>query len=391
MPRSAERLRIVVLGYVVRGPMSGMVLSDLQYVLGLRQLGHDVFFVEDAHDYPMCFDPRDRSVSFDPTYGMEVATRLFRSVGFDRWAYYDAPNGRWLGPGGDAAVAACAAADLTIDLAGVNPIRPWIGRRGRLVLVDKDPVFTQLRHVEEASGSLPHHAFFTFAGNIGKATCTVPDDGLPWRPTRHPVFLDMWPVTPPPRRPRFTTVMQWESYPAREHGGRTYGTKSTSMERYLDLPSRLGVPVEAALSGDAPRSRLREGGWRLVDPEDAIPTAAAYQRFLQRSSGELAVAKHGYVVTNSGWFSERSACYLASGRPVVVQDTGFGTWLPEGKGVVAFQSPDEACAGVEAVLADHDGHAAAAREAAASFSADVVLDALIEAAFATGPASTGGR
>ena len=174
--------------------------------------------------------------------------------------------------------------------------------------------------------------------------------------------------------------MQWESYPAREYGGVAYGMKSDSFGPYEGLPGRVGPCFELAVgSPSAPRERLRESGWRLIDPHAATGDARSYQRFIGRSKGEFAVAKHGYVVGRTGWFSERSAAYLASGRPVVVQDTGFTDWLEPGAGVLAFRTPDEAAAGIEEVLHRGELHARAAREVAlAYFDARIVLNRLVK-------------
>jgi hypothetical protein len=181
--------------------------------------------------------------------------------------------------------------------------------------------------------------------------------------------------------------MQWESYAPVEHGGRRYGMKAESFAPFLDLPAAAGRVFELAVGGArAPRELLRERGWRVRDPVPLTHDPWTYERYLRASRAEWSVAKHGYVATRSGWFSERTAAYLALGRPALVQDTGFTDWLPVGKGLLAFRTPDEALAGVEAILADGAAHARAARElAAAHFASGPVLSQLLEAAFA-GPA-----
>src|SRR5262249_55725716 len=165
----------------------------------------------------------------------------------DRWAYHDAHTGTWHGGAAGSIRRACADADCVLNLAGVNPLRPWLESVEQRVLVDHDPVFTQIRHLndpEAASRAAQHTAFFTLAENFGRAGPTVPDDGFDWQPTRLPIWLEGWPVTPSPREPRFTTVMQWESYPAREHDGVRYGTKADSFDPYLDLPQRVSPRLE---------------------------------------------------------------------------------------------------------------------------------------------------
>ncbi|MHB1562125.1 MAG: glycosyltransferase, partial [Isosphaeraceae bacterium] len=210
----------------------------------------------------------------------------------------------------------------------------------------------------------------------------VPDDGFPWQATRQPIVLDAWPVTPGPAGGKYTTVMNWSSYPPREYGDRRFGMKNESFSPYTGLPRRTTGPFELALGGGAaPRETLRAAGWSIADPLVATRDPWSYQDYIRRSRGEFAIAKHGYVVSRSAWFSERSACYLASGRPVIVQDTGFSHDLPTGNGVLAFENPDDAIAAVEEVNRRYDHHCRAARDLAiAYFDSRAVLTRLIESA-----------
>jgi hypothetical protein len=383
-PPSSGRLRVVVLGYVVRGPLGGLAWHHLQYVLGLSALGHDVHFLEDSDDYPSCSDPSTGAMTVDPSYGLRFAGRCFDRLGLgDRWAYHDAHAGRWHGPAATRIVDACHRADVVLNLSGVNPLRPWCMQAPARVLVDTDPVFTQVRHLQDPAArrrAQDHTAFFSFGENFGLPGCSTPDDGLPWRPTRQPVVLDAWPVTPGPTRGMFTAVMQWDSYRAPTHEGRRYGMKSDSFEPYWDLPRRAGPQFELALgSASAPRQKLRDAGWAVRDPLGVTRNPWAYQEYLRGSRAEFGVAKHGYVSTWSGWFSERSAAYLASGRPVVVQDTGFSDRLPAGRGLLAFSTPEEAVVAVESVNGDYDAHCRAARALAEEhFDARKVLPRLLE-------------
>jgi hypothetical protein len=386
-PRSAaHRLRVVVLGYLVRGPLGGLAWHHLQYLLGLAQLGHEVLFIEDSDDYPSCYDPSRNVVDTDPGYGLGFAARALDRLGLgDRWAYHDAHTGRWLGPAAAQALDFCRGADLLLNISGVNPIRDWFRNVPARALVDTDPVFTQIRHLSEPAAremAERHTAFFSFGENIGRAGCSVPDDGFPWQPTRQPVVLRAWPVTQGPPDGRFTTVMQWDSYRSREHGGQLYGMKSTSFAPFLDLPRRVASRLELAVGSEsAPRDLLRDHGWIVRDPLEPTRDPWTYQQYIQRSGAEFSVAKHGYVVSRSGWFSERSAAYLASGRPVVTQETGFSTWLPTGAGVLAFSSPDEAVSCIEEVERRHDFHSRRAREIAeAHFDSRTVLASLVEEA-----------
>jgi hypothetical protein len=391
------QLRIVVLGYVIRGPLGGLAWHHLQYVLGLARLGHDVLFVEDSDDYPACYDPSRGVTDTDPSYGLAFATQTFARLGLgERWAYHDAHTASWLGPAAGHAREACASADVVLNVSGVNPVRPWLAHAPVRVLVDTDPAFTQIRHLDDAAArerAHAHTAFFTFGENVGsprasrsrEAAADLPDDGLPWQPTRQPIVLDAWPVTPGPMDGAFTTVMQWDSYESRRHGGRTYGMKSRSFEPYAGLPGRVAARLEIALgSPSAPRAELAAQGWSIRDPLEVTRDPWTYQAYVRASKAEFSVAKAGYVLSRSGWFSERSACYLASGRPVVVQDSGFSAWLPTGDGVLAFDGPDGAVAAIESVAADYAHHCRAARDIAQSyFDSDAVLSELLERAGAS--------
>lgn len=385
---NASRLRVVVLGYVVRGPIGGLAWHHLQYVLGLARLGHDVYFVEDSDDYAACYDPSKDAMTTDPSYGLRFAADAFERLGLGaRWAYYDAHASVWRGAAHASAPDICASADILLNLSGVNPLRPWLAATPVRVLLDTDPAFTQIRHLtDDAARRLAdaHTSFFTFAENIARDDCLVPDDGFDWQPTRQPVVLDCWPVTPGRAGAKWTTVMQWDSYPAREYGGRRFGMKSESFAPYMELPARAGRIFELAVgSPDAPRALLESRGWDVLNPLEAAPDPWAYRRFIERSKAEWSVAKAGYVVSRSGWFSERSAVYLASGRPVVTEETGFSRWLDADAGLLSFATPDEALAAVEEVNRCYDAHCRAAREvAAAFFDARRVLTHLLERACA---------
>ena len=387
----SSSLRIVVLGYIVRGPIGGLVWHHLQYVMGLAQLGHDVYFLEDSDDYPSCYDPQRQTTDRNPDYGLRFAAQAFAQVGLgERWAYYDAHTARWLGPCATRAVDICRSADLLLNLSGVNPMRPWFRQIPHRVLIDTDPVFTQVRHLTDPASratALQHTAFFSFGENIRSDAGRIPDDQLDWLPTRQPVVLDAWPVTPGPRNGKFTTVMQWDSYQPRAYDGVEYGMKSVSFRPYMDLPGSTGQALELALGSDAaPRQQLLAAGWSLRNPLEVTRDPSSYQHYIQQSKAEFSVAKHGYVVSRSGWFSERSACYMASGRPVLVQETGFSDWLESGAGVVAFSTPEEAIAGIDLINSDYESHCRTARELVrASFDAGEVLASLLRRVFSEQP------
>lgn len=392
-----SRLRIIVLGYLVRGPLGGVAWTTLQYVAGLARLGHDVYFVEDS-DFvesddpcPSCYNPVTHRTDADPTYGLEFARTAFERVDLaDRWAYYDAHTAQWRGPCAGRVPALCKEADLLLNVAGSNPLRPWSQEVPTRALIDADPVFTQLRHLTSAPArelARQHTVFFSFAENLGIDGCTVPSDGLPWQVTRQPIVLDAWPVTRGRPGGRFTSVLNWDSYPSVEYEGVRYGMKSASFHDYLDLPRRTGRVFTLIVgSATAPHALLRSKGWTVLEPVEQAQVTRdpwTYQRFIQESKGEFCINKHGFVVSGSGWFSERSAAYMASGRPVLAQDTGFSRWLETGLGVLPFTSLEEAAAGIDAINSRYRSHCRAAREVVAEyFDARVVLPHLIERALA---------
>ena len=383
----SDRLLIVVLGYIVRGPVGGMAWSDLHYVMGLTELGHEVYFIEDSGDSLWCcYDPSRNTTDINPNYGLQFAKGIFAKVGLlDRWAYYDAHGSRWMGPCADRVHEIFASADLMLDLGGVNSLRPWLLDIPIRALIDKDPLFTQVGHVKDPAKirqAAQHTAFFSFGENFGRAGCTIPDDGIPWQPTRHPIFLDCWPATPGHPKGMLTTVMLWDSYRTVEYQGIHYGMKSDSFQPLLDLPASVGPIFELAVGGPtAPHSLLASKAWSTRDPLEVACDPWLYRQYIQRAKAEFTVAKHGYVVSWTGWFSERSAAYLASGRPVVTQETGFSEWLDARGGVIPFTTLEEAIAAIEDLDSRYEEHCQRAREIAVDyFDSRKVLPFLIERA-----------
>jgi hypothetical protein len=375
-------LRIVVLGYIVRCPVGGLAWHHLQYVSGLAQLGHDVYFVEDSDDYPSCYDPSRNVFDTDPSYGLQFISVAFERLGIGpRWAYYDGHRRTWFGPASRKLSELFREADLLLNVSGVNPIRPWLQSIPVRAFVDTDPVFVQVRHMQNQDSrtlAQQHNAFFTFGENVSKLR-RVADDGFPWHPTRQPIVLDAWPVMPPRPDGFFTTVMNWDSYPPVVLGGECYGMKSASFDPYYNLPELVRETFEIAMVHCPPK--LQEAGWKIAHSLTVTRDPWTYQDYLQHSKAEFTVAKHGYVKAGSGWFSERTACYLASGRPAVVQDTGFTDWLQTDCGVIAFKDLEGAISGVEEIARNLKRHCDYARQIADEyFDARKVLTELVDTA-----------
>lgn len=376
-------MRIVVLGYLVRGPLGGMSWHYLQYVLGFKQMGHEVLFLEDSDNYPSCYNPDTYLTTTDPSYGINFITALFKKHQLSgSWAYYDEHADHWFGLAEKKVKDFCDNADLVLSMANMNPIREWWIKIPVRVLLDTDPAFTQLRHIEDEryrKMAEQYTHFFSFGENFGKPDCKIPDDGFDWKPTRQPVTLDLWQVAELTPNARWTTVMLWDGNIVRHFDGLSFGMKSASFEPYFQFPQMIEDSLELAIgSATAPRDLLSKFNWNISDSSAIAVSPESFQKFIADSKGEWSIAKQGYVVSNGGWFSERSTGYLASGKPVVVQDTGFSEVIETGRGLFAFNSPSEAKAAIEEINSDYHKHCKYAREIAEEyFNSQTVLANLL--------------
>jgi len=379
-------VRAVVTGMIATFPVGGVAWDYGQYALGLERLGFDVYYLEDSDLEP---SPPSRSEPGDHAeYAARFLERSLRALSpalAERW-HLRLPDGRTYGMDGSTTAEVVASADVLVNVSGACMLREPYRACRRKVLVDTDPGFNQFvkfpRTHDDECGYRAHDVFATYATALGDADCRLPAHGLEWHPTRPPVVLDLWEPRPPGET--WTTVMSWgENYMRPiEHDGRRYGGKEPELRRMEELPERTDARLELAVGGiDAPRERWRTRGWSVRDAHAVTQTADGYRRYVESSRGELSVAKNVYVDTRSGWFSCRSVCYLAAGRPVVVQDTGFTRRLPHGEGVLAFSDLDGAAAALAAVERDYEAHAEAARAVAAqAFDAQLVLGELLEQA-----------
>jgi hypothetical protein len=373
-------LKIVCSGYLVRHPLGGHSWHHLQYLVGFRRLGHEVTFYEEYGWPDSCYDPARDRMTATPDYGLAYTREVLGRFGLDgRWCYL-AEDGTAHGMAPEQLAQACREGDVYFNLSCMNSIAE-AGECRRRVAIDTDPVFTQVGGHGLAGQFSGYHILFTFGENVHRPGCAMPTAGQRWLPTRQPVVLDLWPVGPPNPSAPFTTVMNWSAYGDREHAGRVYGQKDREFEPFFALPRRTGEAMEIAVGSPPPgvADRLAAGGWRLADPLAVTRTPWTYQDYLRDSRAEFCVAKHGYVTTRCGWFSERSCSYLASGRPVVVQDTGFSDFLPCGRGLLAFRTPAEAAEAIRTLRDDYEDHCRAARALAEEyFDARRVLTELLE-------------
>jgi hypothetical protein len=240
----------------------------------------------------------------------------------------------------------------------------------RRAFVDGDPLFTQVAMIkgDEIKMVLRHYdTLFTYGIRMGKPDCTLLTADRTWIPTCPVVTTRLWDPTPVNSPLPITTVMNWKSGGDVKYDDRIYGHKGREFERFIDLPRYTAQQFVLAAGGPAPKKRLQKHGWQLVNPLDKTGTIEAYQTFIAGSRADFGIAKHAYVASRSGWFSDRSTCYLAAGRPVLHQDTGFGDWLPTGKGVLRFSDVEDVIGALRELDADYDSHARAAREIAEEY------------------------
>jgi hypothetical protein len=383
----------VVTGYIGTFPLAGMTLHYLQYLLGLERLGWTVSYLEDTGRWT--YDPGWGTYTGESERNARYLSEVMEEHGFGSSWSFRSHDGRYYGLSEPDVSALCSRADLFLNLSGSCWLRPAYRAPGRPTLyVDTDPGYTQIKVARVARGEgtedekysvermAEHSHHFTFGENIGRSGCGIPTDLFEWQPTRQPIVLDLWPTPRPPMRDVFTTILSWEPYPrGLEFGGRTYLGKAPNFHKIMHIPRDGVAKFELALSGEAPRGKLGDLGWRLVDAHAVSESPASYQKYICQSYGEFSVAKDIYVDMRTGWFSERSACYLACGRPVVLQDTAFSDLMPTGRGLMAFQSAHEAAAAILSIQADYEDHSRAARDLAAThFDASSVLRAVLSTA-----------
>jgi len=360
--------------------VAGNLFAYFHYVLGLSRLGHDVIYLE-ANGWPnACYDPDSRQWTIDPRPGMRRVHSLLQKSQLDVPVWYvDRDSGHCYGTEWDDVKRTLRSADLLLNVGGVCWL-PEFRHCGCRALIDMDPLFTQVGRFG-AWLLDDHHVHFSYGTNIGRPECSVPTQGVDWLPTVPPVVLDVWDGPVLPASGKFTTIANWSAYGAVTYQNERFGQKDEEFLRLIDLPQLTTQPLELVLAGvpDSVKRGLHQAGWSVRSAGEPLGIEVpAYQSYIRGSRGELSAAKHAYVKTRSGWFSDRSVCYLAAGKPVVLQDTGFSDWLPEGRGVLAFSSVDEAADRLERVNAEYEVQSRAARETARLvFAHDVVLSRLL--------------
>jgi hypothetical protein len=368
---------VVVAGALGNKPgQAGEAWVKLSWVRGLQRLGFDVWFVEQlAESLPDDFPAAPWFRAVTERFGLAGRAALLQG------------EEAIVGPLLEDLLAVAPESDL-VNISGHLTFPRLFAAFRRRVMVDIDPGFTQFWHEEGLAGAnvAGHDAYFTIGERIGSDDCPIPTAGIDWRPVRQPVVLEDWPVADGQESDRFTTIATWRGpFGPVEHGGRTYGLKVHEFRKFVELPRRSPHRFEIALDyhpadqGDV--DALRAHGWLVADPRFVAGDPEAMRAYVQGSGAEFSAAQGMYVHTACGWFSDRSVRYLASGKPVLVQDTGFSHILPVGEGLLAFRTIEEAVAGADEITSRYAEHCAAAREISEQFfDAERVLSRFCEQA-----------
>lgn len=391
-----KKLRIIVGGFLGLLQAGGVTWDYVQYPLGFASLGHDVFYVEDTRLYPMY--QKAGSNWDDCSACVEHLAKTMDYFGLsDRWAYRDEASGKCFGLSETEVIEIAKTADVFINISCSTVMREEYSEIPARILIDSDPMFTQIQMLSEqkftpgeanlSKAVKAHNFLFTFGENIGADDCRIPASRLGWRPTRQPICLDYWQPSLPNPKASFTTLMNWTAAKNLEFEGETWGQKDIEFMKYLDLPkknpgSSLAVGVgQTGGTGNAgfPVEKAKDSGWKILDPSVCADNWIDYQKFIKDSLAEFSVSKETYAKAKTGWFSCRSACYLAAGRPVITQETGWSKYIPAGNGLFAFTNESEAIEAIREVKMNSQIHSRRARALAEEyFDSRKVLGSMLE-------------
>ena len=389
-------MRIIVGGFLGLIPAGGVTWDYVQYPVGFSQMGHDVYYIEDTRLYPIYQKPGSKWD--DCSAAVEHLQKVMEYFGLkDKWAYRDEASGQCFGLSEINIKKICSAADIFVNISCSTFLRDEYLRIPARILIDSDPMFTQIQYnsgqmfTPGEPGRLKemvnaHNTFFTFGENIGSADCRIPDCDLKWNTTRQPICLNYWKTNPANNSTvSFTTLMNWTAGKTLVYDGENWGQKDIEFIKFINLPRLVngaGLSAIVNQTGGTAQSFYKEevekAGWKILSNENNAGNWEQYQDFILSSSGEFSVAKETYVKANTGWFSCRSACYLASGRPVVTQDTGWSKYIPAGCGLFAFSNITAAAEAINEIVAAPLVHARAARAIAEEyFNSNKILQALL--------------
>jgi hypothetical protein len=377
-----SKLKILLSGMVAAVPnQGGAAWAVLQFFLGLRRLGHDVCFVEECGRDEI----RPAGAPFDQSENASYFRKVMSRLDLEQdAAFLLRGTTETVGSSYEEVRAFAREADLLLNISGRLRDEALLDGLGTRVYVDLDPAFNQVWHnqgIDVGFGGHTHHV--TVGQAVGTPECRVPTGGFEWTPMLPPVVLERWPRSTRIAEDAFTTVGNWRGYGSVTHEGVQYGQKAHSLRQFISLPRDTGERFLLAMAIDPGEEKdiaaLDENGWEIVDPMGVTDTLDGYQAFLQDSKAEFGIAKSGYVASRCGWFSDRSACYLASGKPVIAQETGFSRFLPAGEGLFAFDVAEDVIAAIGELESDYARHSEAARDIAEEYlDSDKVLGRLLE-------------
>jgi hypothetical protein len=387
-----KRKRIVVMGFMGSCPIAGVIWQHVHYVVGLQRLGHEVYYVEDSARLP--YNPETFEVNNEYDYAAKLLGRLASEFGFERrWGFC----ARYL-PGNPAAGMSLKRirqlyreADAILNICGTQEFNEDLLRSERILYIESDPGVEQIKIDKRVRSTINylrrHHALFTFGENVGTKDFPVPLHKFKWWPTRQPVVTDLWKTNRAPSRGAvLTSVANWSTSGLKDiswRGKKYLWSKSREFLRFIAAPKKSGETFELAtdIKDEKTRKKFLRNGWRFRSPHDLSADYWLYRDYVRRSKSEFTVAKDQYVRLNTGWFSDRSACYLAAGRPVIIQETGFTKIYGGDAGLLSFRSLSEIVDAAKMISADYAQHSRAARNLAREvFEAEKVLRSLLERA-----------
>ncbi len=384
------RKRIVVMGFMGSMPIAGVIWQHVHYVVGLQQLGHDVYYIEDSARLP--YNPETFEVNNEFDYAAKVLDRLAGEFDFkNRWAFC----ARYLKSNPTAGLPLRKIrqlyrdADAILNICGTQEFNDDLLKSDRIIYVESDPGVEQIKIDQGVKSTIDylsrHHALFTFGENVGTKKFPVPRHGFKWHATRQPIVTGLWKTKRVPKQAAvFTSIANWSTSGLKDitwRGRKYLWSKSREFLRFAAAPKRAGETFELATNIEdlCAREKFERNGWRLVSPLQMSIDYWHYRDYIQQSKGEFTTAKDQYVRLNTGWFSDRSACYLAAGRPVVTQETGFTKNYGGDAGLLAFRSLGEIADAVKKINADYPKHSGAARQIAREiFEAEKVLKSLLD-------------
>ena len=387
-----KRKRIVVMGFMGSCPIAGVIWQHIHYVVGLQRLGHDVYYIEDSARLP--YNPETFEVSNEFDYAAHLLDRLSREFQFrNHWAFCARylPKNPTVGLPLKKIRQLYRDADAILNICGAQEFNDDLLISDRILYVESDPGVEQIKIDKGVRSTINylrrHRALFTFGENLGKKTFPVPTHGFNWLATRQPVVTDLWKTDRvPPRSAVFTSVANWSTSGLKDiswRGDKYLWSKSREFLRFISAPKKSGETFELATNIEDANTcaKFSRNGWRLHCPLQLSVDYWLYRDYIRRSKGEFTVAKDQYIRLRTGWFSDRSACYLAAGRPVIIQETGFTRNYGSKAGLLSFQSLDEIVEAVKIINADYRKHSRAARALAREFfEAKKVLKSILDRA-----------